>query len=123
MQGYAFNCPQLLRFGCLGMLLILIAGILVRPRPELKPVWVSCLGLAGFQAAITLAYVIKFPYSCNQNMRFLAQAFVPFACLLGLGFGHFWHGAGRAGRGLAVVLCGVFLTGLCDFYFHLLSGR
>ncbi|HEV2394417.1 MAG TPA: hypothetical protein VG146_18865 [Verrucomicrobiae bacterium] len=120
MQQYSFHWSLLLRWGCLGMLLVLAAGILVRPRPELRPVWMTCLCLAGCQSAITVAYAMQFPFACNQNMRFFAQAFVPFACLFGLGCGHFCQRAGWAGRCVIAVMGLAWLVGLGDFCWTLL---
>lgn len=120
MQQYSFHWSLLLRWGCLGMLLVLAAGILVRPRPELRPVWMTCLCLAGCQSAITVAYAMQFPFACNQNMRFFAQAFVPFACVFGLGCGHFCQRARWAGRRAFSVIFAAFLLGLEDLYVCLL---
>ncbi|HEV2391383.1 MAG TPA: hypothetical protein VG146_03370 [Verrucomicrobiae bacterium] len=120
MQEYHFQWSLLLRWSCLGMLLVLAAGILVRPRPELKPAWFVCLYLAGCQTAITVAYALQFPFACNQNVRFFAQAFVPFACLFGLGGGHFWQRAGWAGRGALAVIALAALLGLGEVYSRML---
>lgn len=49
MQEYAFHWPELLRLGCLGMLFVLAVGALKLPRTELRPVWITCLVLAGCQ--------------------------------------------------------------------------
>jgi hypothetical protein len=120
MREYGFRWPELLRWGCLGLLLLMAAGALVAPRARLRSVWMTCLVLAGCQIAITTTYAIQFPFSCNQNMRFFAQAFVPLCCLSGLGLGHFWHGAGWVGRGAVFVMVGAFLLGLADFYLRVL---
>jgi hypothetical protein len=77
--------------------------------------------LTGCQTAITTTYAIQFPFACNQNMRFFAQAFVPLCCLCGLGLGHFWHGAGWVGRCAVSVVAGALLLGLADFYMRVLA--
>ncbi|HEV2208860.1 MAG TPA: glycosyltransferase family 39 protein [Verrucomicrobiae bacterium] len=118
MSEYSFHWTALLRWGCLGLLLILAAGVLVRSRAELRPVWLTCLVLAGCQTLITVAYAVQFPFACNQNMRFLAQAFVPFAGLCGLGAGKLWQHAGRAGRTVLVALGGSFLLGAGELYWQ-----
>ena len=82
----------------------------------MRPVWITCLVLAGCQTILTVAYTVRFPFACNQDMRFFAQAFVPLSCLFGLGLGHFWHDAGRLGRSALCVVLAVFLLGLADFY-------
>ena len=120
MHEYWFRWPGLLRWACLGLLLLTAAGALFAPRNELRPVWITCLVLAGCQAAITTAYAFQYPFACNQNMRFFAQAFVPLCCLSGLGLGRFWHGAGRVGRCGLCALAGAFLLGLADFYSRVL---
>ncbi len=106
--------------GALGVVLILIIGALVPPRRELRPAWIICLCLAGCQAAITVSYAIKFPYACNQNVRFFAQAFVPFSGLFGFGVGRLWSGFGGSGRVVLLSISAVFLVGLADFYLRLL---
>jgi len=120
MSNYAFRWPELLRWGCLGMLLVLAAGLLVRPRSELRSVWTTCLVLAGSQTAITVAYAVQFPFACNQNMRFFAQAFVPFSCLFGLGAAHFWERASWVGRAAFLMMAAVFILGLGAFDLDLL---
>lgn len=120
MQELPFRFSELLRWGCLGMLLVLAAGVLVAPRRELKALWVACVVMVCSQAAITTLYAVQFPFACNQNMRFLAPAFVPLAGLFGFGAGHFWTRAGLAGRVAFVVMAGAFVVGLADFYFCLL---
>ncbi len=121
MSDYAFRWPEMLRWGCLGLLLLLAAGALVAPRAGLRAVWITCLVLAGCQTAITTTYAMQFPFACNQNMRFFAQAFVPLCCLCGLGLGHFWHGAGWVGRCSVSAVAGAFLLGLTDFYMRVLA--
>jgi len=75
--------------------------------------------MAACQFAITLAYALKFPFACNQNVRFLAHAFVPLAGLFGLGAGHLWIGCGWYGRGALGIVVVVFMAGLADFYARL----
>ncbi len=116
MQDYAFRWPGALRCGCLGMLLVLAAGALLRPRPELRPVWITCLVLAGCQTLIVVMYAIQFPFSCNQNMRFFAPAFVPLCGLFGLGLGHFWQSKHCLARVAVAMVLAVILLGLADFY-------
>jgi hypothetical protein len=116
MQDFAFRWPELLLWGCLGILLLVATGALVLPRAELRPVWTVCLVLAFCQTLITVAYVVQFPFSCNQNMRFFAPAFVPLCGLFGLGAGHFWQRGGWLARGALMVMLGAFLLGLTDFY-------
>ena len=120
MHEYWFRWPGLLRWACLGLLLLTAAGALAAPRKELRPVWITCLVLAGCQAAIITAYAFQYPFACNQNMRFFAQAFVPLCCLSGLGLGHVWHGAGWVGRCAVSAVAGAFLLGLADFYSRVL---
>ena len=120
MHEYWFRWPGLLRWACLGLLLLTAAGALAAPRKELRPVWITCLVLAGCQAAIITAYAFQYPFACNQNMRFFAQAFVPLCCLSGLGLGRFWHGAGWVGRCAVSAVAGAFLLGLADFYSRVL---
>jgi hypothetical protein len=120
MGGYAFRCPQLLRWGGLGVILILLTGAVLPPRRELKPAWIICLCLAVCQTAITVAYAIEYPYACNQNMRFFAQAFVPFAGLLGLGVGRWWSGGRWWGRAALGLVMGAFLAGVADLYARIL---
>ncbi len=120
MHEYTFHWPELLRWGCLGLVLLLAAGALVAPRAELRPVWITCLVLAGCQALLAVVYAVQFPFACNQDMRFYAQAFVPLSCLCGLGIGHFWQEAGWVGRGVVLVVVIVLLLGLADFYRALL---
>lgn len=120
MGGYGFRCPGLFRWSCLGVIAILFLGALFPPRRELRPVWLTCLILAICQTALTVAYALKFPYACNQNMRFFAQAFVPFAGLFGLGVGRLWHATKWYGRAGVLLIGATFLTGLADFYARLL---
>ena len=117
-----FHGPELLRWGCLGMLLLLAAGAFVRPRAELRPAWLTCLVLAGCQTIITVTYAMQFPYACNQNLRFFAPAFVPFCGLFGLGLAHFWERGGGLARGALAVILTAFLLGLADFYGCVLFG-
>jgi hypothetical protein len=120
LSDFGFRWSELLRYGCLGMLLPLLAGALVRPRAELHALWLTAVGLSACQAAITVAYAVQFPFACNQNMRFWAQAFVPLACLWGLGVGYFWGLPRRIGQALLAILAGAFLLGLGEFYFRML---
>jgi hypothetical protein len=120
MTHYQFRWSALLRSGCLGLLLVLLVGALKRPRPELRPVWATCLCLMICQAGITVAYAMQYPFACNQNMRFFAQAFGPIACLWGLGVGHFWRSSCYAGRCALAIIGGAFFLGLIDFYERLL---
>ncbi len=120
MGGYGFRCPELLRWGSLGLIAILLAGAVIPPRRERRAAWVTCLCLAACQFAITLAYALKFPYACNQNVRFFAQAYVPFAGLFGLGAGHLWRQWGCYGRSALIIIVTVFVVGLVDFYARLL---
>jgi len=120
MDGCQFRWPTLLRLGCLGLLLVLLAGAIVRPRRELRPLWITCLSLMIFQTVFMVVFVIQYPVSCNQNIRYFAQAFGPIACLSGLGVGHFWQNAGRVGRCALAIIGGAFLLGLIDFYSQLL---
>ena len=122
MHGYAFRWPELLRWGCLGMLLVLAAGALVVPRAELRPVWNTCLVLVACQFAITMTYAVQFPFACNQNMRFFAPAFVPLCGLFGLGLAHFWERGGQLARGALAVMLTAFVLGLTDFYRCVLFG-
>ena len=82
--------------------------------------WITCLVLAGCQALLAVTYAVQYPFACNQDMRFYAQAFLPLASLCGLGIGHFWQEAGWPGRGVVVVVAGTLLLGLGDFYRALL---
>lgn len=120
MHEHTFHWPELLRWGCLGLVLLLAAGALVAPRAELRPVWITCLVLAGCQALLAVVYAVQFAYACNQDMRFYAQAFIPLSCLCGLGIGHFWQEAGWIGRGVVLVVAVALLLGLADFYLALL---
>lgn len=120
MQECAFRWPELMRWGCLGMLLLVAAGALVLPRFELRPLWITCLVLAGCQTLITVTYAVQFPFACNQNMRFFAPAFVSLCGLFGLGLGHFWQGGGWLARAALAVMLTAFLLGLADFYWVLL---
>ncbi len=116
MRDLNFHWPGLLRWGCLGMLLLLATGALIMPRSELRPVWVTCLVLVVCQTLITVTYALKFPYACNQNMRFFAPAFVPFCGLFGLGVAQFWQRGGSWARGALVIILAACLLGLIDFY-------
>lgn len=119
LADFRFRGSVLFRGGCLGLLLALVAGFLVRPRPEVRVAWATCLALALPQLALIVAYAIQYPFTCNQNIRFAAQAFFPLACLWGLGIGHFWH-AGWLARGvIGLWACGL-AAGLIDFYGRLL---
>jgi hypothetical protein len=120
MGGYGFRCAGLLRWACLAALAILALGVFTPPRKGMRSVWLTCLCLAVAQSTITLAYAVKFPYACNQNMRFFAQAFSAYAVLFGFGVGHLWFRFRWYGRGLLLVFCGIALTGLVDFYLRLL---
>lgn len=120
MDDYHFRWPTLLRLGCLGLLLVLLAGAIVRPRRELRPLWITCLSLMLFQTVFMVVFVIQYPFSCNQNVRYFAQVFGPAACLWGLGIGHFWQNAGFVGRCALAIIGGTFLLGLTDFYGRLL---
>jgi hypothetical protein len=120
MSGYGLRWSVILRLGCLGMLLILAAGILVRPRAELRPAWAACLVLAGCQTALAVTYALQFPFACNQNARFLAQAFAPFCCLWGLGLAESWRSAGWVGRVVLLVIVSAFVGGLGEFYVRLM---
>lgn len=120
MNEYGFHLCKLLRWGCLGILLLMFSGAVIRPRAGLRPAWRTCLCLAGCQTAITVAYAVQFPFACNQNMRFFAQAFVPFSCLCGFGAGNIWHHAGWLGRATLTIISGVFLLGLAEFYLRIL---
>lgn len=42
-----FRWPEVLRWGCLGVLLLLAAGTFVRPRAELRSAWITSLVLVG----------------------------------------------------------------------------
>jgi len=117
-----FRRPELLRWGCLGILLLMVAGAFVRPRPELRPAWITCLILAGCQTIITVTYAVQFPYACNQNLRFFAPAFVPFCALFGLGLGHFWQRGGSWARLALAVMLAAWVVGLSDFYWCVLAG-
>lgn len=77
MNDCGFRFPEFLRWGCLGTLLVLAAGILVRPRSELRPVRATCLFLGACQAVITVMYAVQYPFACNQNVRFFVQALCP----------------------------------------------
>jgi len=116
MGDSLFRWEGCLRWGCLGVLLVMVAGAAVSPRAELKPLWMTCLVLAFCQTLFAAIYAVQFPFACNQNMRFLAPALVSFACLFGLGLGHFWQEGNWAGRGALVVTLTAFLVGLADFY-------
>jgi hypothetical protein len=120
MDDFGFRYSRMLRLGCLGMLLVLVVGAVAPPRAELRPAWMTCICFAGFQTLITVAYAMQFPYSCNQNMRFFAQSFVPFALLWGLGVGRFWQGMGHPGRVALVIIGASFCLGLGEFYWRLL---
>jgi len=65
---------------------------------------------------------VRFPYACNQNLRFFAPAFVPFCGLFGLGLDHFWERGGGMARGALAVILVAFLLGLADFYWCVLFG-
>jgi hypothetical protein len=119
MAGFGFRCAGLLRWGCLGLLLIWIVGTVVPPRRQLRLAWIACLTFSGCQLLLTVAYAIKYSYACNQNMRFYAQAFVPLAGLFGLGVGRLWLGCGRCGRAVVLVTAAACLVGLADLYFRL----
>lgn len=120
MGSYAFRCPELLRWGCLGLILILFAGAVLPPRRELRSVWITCLCLALCQTAITVAYAVEYPFACNQNMRFFAQAFAPLAGLFGLGVGRLWTVADWYSRLVLLLIMVVFLMGVADFYARVL---
>jgi hypothetical protein len=120
MGEYSFRWTALLRWGCLGLLLVLAVGALVRPRAELRPVWLTCLVLGGCQTLITVTYAVQFPFACNQNIRFFAPGFVPCACLWGLGAGQFWRQASRPGRVLLLAIAGAFLLGAAELYWQVL---
>ena len=119
MGELAFRCAALLRWGFLGVLLILVVGVVVPPCEGLRPAWRICLCLAACQAAIALAYAMQFPYACNQNARFFAQAYMPFAGLFGLGFGRWWSEFGLGGRVVLAGMIGAFLVGALDLYLRL----
>lgn len=119
-NDYGVEWSNLLRYGLLGLMLVLLAGAAVRPRPELRPVWIASLCLAGCQVALVADYAMQYPFACNQNVRFLAQAFVPFAVLFGLGASHFWERGGWKGRSALAVTAGAFGLGLAQFYWRLL---
>ncbi len=116
MGEYAFRCPQLFRWGCLGVLVILLVGAVVPPRRELRPAWLTCLCLGICQLAITMAYALEYPFACNQNMRFFAQALAPLAGLFGMGVGRLWRVGRWHGRLAVALIMGAFLTGAADFY-------
>ncbi len=120
MDDYGFEWSLLLRLGCLGMLLVLLVGAVIRPRAGLEAAWVVALCLVVCQTALTVLYAVQFPYACNQNMRFFAQAFVPFSLLFGLGSGHLLRRAGWIGRGAFAAMVATFLIGLGDFYRRIL---
>lgn len=120
MSNYGLKESFLLRWGCLGMLLVVLVGMSVAPRAELRPVWLTSLILLVCHTAITVAYAVQFPFACNQNMRFFAQVFVPFACLFGLGAGHFCQRGGWAGRGALGIQALAALLGLGEFYLRVL---
>jgi hypothetical protein len=120
MGGYGFRVPVLLRLGAFGLMAVLVLGSVFPPRRGLRASWLACLALAACQFVITVLYALKFPYSCNQNARFFAQAFVPFAGLFGIGAGRLWNQSGRFGRVALVIIAAVVMAGLADFYFQLL---
>lgn len=119
MGDVAFRCAALLRWGCVGLLLILLGGAAAHVRDEVKTAWRICLCLAVCQAAIAMTYAIQYPFACNQNARFLGQAFVPFAGLFGLGFGRWWSEFGLGGRVVLAGMIGAFLVGALDLYLRL----
>jgi hypothetical protein len=120
MNDYGFHWWELLRWGCLGMLFLLATAVWVRPRPELRAQWIACLVLSACQTAITVAYVVQFPFACNQNMRFFAQVFVSLSFLWGLAVANFWRRTTWIGRSAVGIILGAFVLGLGEFYFRLL---
>jgi hypothetical protein len=120
MDDFGFRWTWLVRFGCVGMLVLWAAGIVLRPRAELRAGWAVCLCLALAQMAIMVVYAAQFPFACNQNMRFCAQAFVPFSCLWGLGVSQLWSRLGWIGRLAFAVAVIPFSFGLGEFYWRLL---
>ncbi|MGO8701108.1 MAG: hypothetical protein ACLQVY_25735 [Limisphaerales bacterium] len=61
MDGCQFRWPTLLRLGCLGLLMVLLAGAVIRPRQELRPVWITCLSLLIFQTIFMVVFVVQYP--------------------------------------------------------------
>jgi hypothetical protein len=120
MESCHFHWPILLRLGCLGLLLVLIVGAVAYPRREMRSLWITCLTLIIFQTAFMVIFVLQYPYSCNQNSRYFAQAFAPIACLWGLGINNFWRNWGLVGKCALFFVGGAFLLGMIDFYVCLL---
>jgi hypothetical protein len=121
-SDFGFRWGILLRGGCLGLLLALATGFLARPRPEVRVAWATCLALALPQLALIVAYAVQYPFICDQNIRFAAQAFFPLACLWGMGVGTLWR-SGLLARGvIGLFACG-FVAGLIEFYRRLLFLR
>jgi hypothetical protein len=85
-----------------------------------RGIWFISLWLCLFQTALITVYSMRYAYACNQNVRFLAQAFVPFAYLWGLGAGQFWERGGWRGKLALAVIAGAFILGLGEFYRRLL---
>ena len=119
-QDYGLRWSGLLRWGFLGLLFLLLAGAVIRPRAELRSLWITSLCLVFCHALLIVTYALQYPFACNRDMRFFGQVFVPAALLWGLGVGHFWSGGGIMGRVGLVTIAVTFLAGLAEFYLRLL---
>ncbi len=82
-----------------GVVLLGLAGIWVAARqnyPPLVPLLILSAGMVGAQ----VAYVLKEPFSCNQDFRFFVATTIPFAAFAALGVSRL-----RWGRVIVILFC------------------
>jgi hypothetical protein len=119
LSEFGLRWTILYRSGCLGLFIALVAGFLIRPRAEVRIAWATCLALVLPQLALIVSYAVQYPFTCDQDIRFAAQAFFPLACLWGFGIEHIWR-FGRLSMGLIALFAGGFAVGLIELYRRLL---
>lgn len=120
LSEFGFQQGILYRAGFLGLLIPFGAAFLSKPRQELRSAWIACLALAVPQMFLVIFYAIQYPYSCNQNIRFAAQAYFPLAILMGIGLDKLVKSKYQLFNLYIVIVCVAFVVGIVDLYKHLL---